>query len=59
MRSKSVDDPDTAVIEAKVMTDAFTGRSRCFGYVTFRDVEGVDKAVENRDHNIIENKWVV
>jgi cold-inducible RNA-binding protein len=34
-----------AVVEAKVVTDRETGRSRGFGFVTFGDEEAADKAL--------------
>lgn len=33
------------IVEAKVVTDRDTGRSRGFGFVTFEDDEAADKAV--------------
>lgn len=34
------------VVEAKVITDRMTGRSRGFGFVTFTDPESAEKATE-------------
>lgn len=49
---------DPNIIDAKVMTDNMSGRSRCFGYVTFSAKEFVDRAVANREANYVDNKWV-
>lgn len=56
-RKSGIAEPETAVTESKVMVDRLSGRSRCFGYVTFRDRELHDKVVANRDQNVIEGKW--
>ncbi|MGE0791134.1 MAG: RNA recognition motif domain-containing protein [Sandaracinaceae bacterium] len=37
------------VLEAKVITDRETGRSRGFGFVTFADGKAADEAVANMD----------
>eukprot|EP00391_Amoebophrya_sp_Ameob2_P001957 CAMPEP_0179008886 /NCGR_PEP_ID=MMETSP0795-20121207/15970_1 /TAXON_ID=88552 /ORGANISM="Amoebophrya sp., Strain Ameob2" /LENGTH=366 /DNA_ID=CAMNT_0020704031 /DNA_START=202 /DNA_END=1305 /DNA_ORIENTATION=+ len=49
---------DPKIVEARVMFDPAQGRSRCFGYVTFSDKSFVEKAVANRENNIIDGKWV-
>jgi cold-inducible RNA-binding protein len=37
------------VVDAKVITDRETGRSRGFGFVTFADSEGADEAIRAMD----------
>ena len=37
------------VVEAKVITDRDTGRSRGFGFVTFSDASAADTAIEEMD----------
>lgn len=49
---------DPKIVEARVMFDPAQNRSRCFGYVTFSDKSFVEKAVANRENNIIDGKWV-
>ena len=41
--------PCGAIVEAKVVEDRDTGRSRGFGFVTFADDEGCKKAIETMD----------
>ena len=52
----TITDPD--VVDARVMTEPATGRSRGFGYVTFSEAVYVDKAVQARDSHFINGKWV-
>lgn len=49
---------DPNLQDARVMVDHTTGRSRCFGYVTFSSPEFVQKAVAGRDSHYIGEKWI-
>ena len=44
------------VIEAKVITDKFSGRSRGFGFVTMKDDAGAEKAIKDMDGKEIEGR---
>ncbi|AKM82521.1 TPA: RNA-binding protein [Candidatus Berkelbacteria bacterium] len=44
------------VVEAKVITDKFSGRSKGFGFVTLKDEEAANKAVEAMNGKEIEGR---
>lgn len=44
------------VIEAKVITDKFSGRSKGFGFVTMKDEEVANKAIEAMNGKDIEGR---
>jgi len=46
------------IIEAKVITDRETGRSRGFGFVTFADAEGADKAISEMDGSQLDGRTI-
>ena len=46
------------VTEAKVITDRDTGRSRGFGFVTFTDSEGCQKAISTMDGQSLDGRAV-
>lgn len=48
---------DPAIQEAKVLMDP-TGRSRCFGYITFSDAEAAQRAIAAKDNHFIDGKWI-
>lgn len=45
-------------VEAKVITDRYTGRSRGFGFVTFRSVDDASMAREKLHNQLIDNRPV-
>jgi RNA recognition motif-containing protein len=47
-----------SIVEAKVVTDRDTGRSRGFGFVTFADEEGCRKAIETMNGQVIDGRSV-
>lgn len=49
---------DPSILEARVMTDPRSGRSRRFGYVTFSAGHFARKALNNRANHYIDNQWV-
>ena len=46
------------VVEAKVVTDYDTGRSRGFGFVTFQDEHGATRAVETLDGSTLNGRSI-
>ena len=44
------------VVEAKVITDKFSGRSKGFGFVTMKDEEMANKAIEAMNGKDIEGR---
>jgi RNA recognition motif-containing protein len=44
------------VVEAKVVTDRDTGRSRGFGFVTFQDAESAERAVRELDGSMLDGR---
>jgi RNA recognition motif-containing protein len=46
------------VAEAKVITDRETGRSRGFGFVTFRDDAAADQAVQQMDGAMLDSRTI-
>jgi cold-inducible RNA-binding protein len=55
---KAAFEPCGSIVEAKVVTDRDTGRSRGFGFVTFADDAGFRKAVETMDGATIDGRKV-
>ena len=45
------------VVEAKVITDRDTGRSRGFGFVTFQDADSATRAIEQLDVSDQSGHW--
>jgi cold-inducible RNA-binding protein len=46
------------VVEAKVITDRDTGRSRGFGFVTYGDAESASKAVEGLNGSELDSRTI-
>lgn len=46
------------VVEAKVVTDRDTGRSRGFGFVTFQDEQGAARAIETLDGSTLDGRTI-
>jgi RNA recognition motif-containing protein len=46
------------VVEAKVITDRDTGRSRGFGFVTYRDADGATSAIETLDGSTLDGRSI-
>jgi len=46
------------VVEAKVITDRDTGRSRGFGFVTYSDPEGATRAIEELDGSTLDGRTI-
>ena len=46
------------ISEAKVITDRETGRSRGFGFVTFADDEGADRAIAEMDGTELDGRTI-
>ncbi len=46
------------VVEAKVVTDRDTGRSRGFGFVTFQDEQGATSAIETLDGSTLDGRTI-
>ena len=55
---KAAFDACGSIVEAKVVTDRDTGRSRGFGFVTFTDDAGCRKAIETMDGQTIDGRQV-
>lgn len=47
-----------AVVDARVITDRDTGRSRGFGFVTFEDEEAADAAIQQMDGQELDGRPV-
>jgi RNA recognition motif-containing protein len=47
------------VVEAKVITDKFSGRSKGFGFVTMKDEETAKKAIDAVNGKEIEGRSIV
>jgi cold-inducible RNA-binding protein len=50
--------PFGEIVEAKVITDRETGRSRGFGFVTFADDEGATKAIAEMDGTELDGRTI-
>ena len=46
------------IVEAKVITDRETGRSRGFGFITFADDEGATKAISEMDGTELDGRTI-
>ena len=46
------------IVEAKVITDRETGRSRGFGFVTFSNDEGATKAISEMDGTELDGRTI-
>ena len=46
------------VVEAKVITDRETGRSRGFGFVTFEDEQAASRAVEELNNTTLDGRTI-
>ncbi len=46
------------VVEAKVITDRDTGRSRGFGFVTYRDEQSATNAIEQLNGSTIDGREI-
>ncbi len=46
------------VVEAKVITDRDTGRSRGFGFVTFADADSATRAMEELDGSSLDGRAI-
>jgi RNA recognition motif-containing protein len=46
------------VVEAKVITDRDTGRSRGFGFVTFSDADSATRAIEELDGSQLDGRSI-
>ncbi len=46
------------VVEAKVLTDRETGRSRGFGFVTFKDENDAARAIEQLDGTTLDGRTI-
>ena len=46
------------VVEAKVITDRDTGRSRGFGFVTFQSADDARSAIEQLDGSMLDGRTV-
>ncbi len=46
------------VVEAKVLTDRETGRSRGFGFVTFKDENDATRAIEQLDGTTLDGRTI-
>src|SRR5512142_282895 len=50
--------PFGEIVEAKVITDRETGRSRGFGFVTFANDEGATKAISEMDGTELDGRTI-
>jgi RNA recognition motif-containing protein len=50
--------PFGEIIEAKVITDRGSGRSRGFGFVTFEDEEAADKAIAALNNTELDGRTI-
>jgi RNA recognition motif-containing protein len=50
--------PFGEIVEAVVITDRDTGRSRGFGFVTFEDEEGADKAIAALNNTELDGRTI-
>ncbi len=46
------------VVEAKVITDRETGRSRGFGFVTYQDGESANRAIAELDGSTLDGRTI-
>ena len=46
------------IVEAKVVTDHDTGRSRGFGFVTYSDAESATRAIEELDGSSLDGRSI-
>jgi RNA recognition motif-containing protein len=46
------------IVEAKVVTDRDTGRSRGFGFVTYSDAESATRAIEELDGSSLDGRSI-
>ena len=46
------------VVEAKVVTDRDTGRSRGFGFVTYNDADSATRAIEELDGSQLDGRSI-
>ena len=46
------------VVEAKVISDRDTGRSRGFGFVTFQDADSATRAIEELDGSTLDGRSI-
>jgi len=46
------------VVEAKVIIDKMSGRSKGFGFVTMKDEDGAQKAIKELDNKEIEGRKI-
>jgi len=56
---KEMFDPIGEVVEAKIITDKFSGRSKGFGFVTMKDDETAEKAIKELNGKKIEEREIV
>ena len=56
---KEIFDPAGEVVEAKIITDKFSGRSKGFGFVTMKDDETAEKAIKELNGKKIEEREIV
>ena len=50
--------PYGEVVEAKIITDRETGRSRGFGFVTFADDQSAQRAMEEMDQSVLDGRTI-
>jgi len=55
---KAAFDPCGSIVEAKVVSDRETGRSRGFGFVTFADEAGCRKAIETMNGQTLDGRQI-
>ncbi len=46
------------IVEAKVVTDRESGRSRGFGFVTFEDDRAAEEAIAEMDNNVLDGRMI-